>query len=249
MTQPLFSGAPQPVQGVTGGPAVLGGQIGNDPNTGNVVINPAPGNAVEIRKSPSAFNVYEYFNSNTDNVHITLATALGGPETIGVIAAPSTVSRDLQIVTSGSGHVLIPQLQLSLASASLLAPVSIPNTAATVINTFGAFVNPQPANFTVDATGITVMNAGYYLCIAYAFYNTSAGGTSRQINIYNVTTSAQILSGTANPVSSAQGAQGQSIIMQSLSAGTKVSLQTFQDSGAALNLLAAFIQVLKVGTL
>jgi hypothetical protein len=118
MTQPINSGAPQPVQGVTGGPPVLGGQIGNDPNSGNVVINPNPGNAVEIKKSPSAFNVYEYFNSNVDNVRLSLATALGGPEVMGVIAAPTSVNRDLQIVASGSGHVLIPSLQLTSAMVS-----------------------------------------------------------------------------------------------------------------------------------
>jgi hypothetical protein len=102
LTQPINSGAPTPVQGVTGGPAVLGGQISSDPSTGNVVINPNPGNAVEVKKAVSAFNVYEYFNSNTDNVRIGLQTATGGPEFIGVQAAPTSVTRDLAVGTTGN---------------------------------------------------------------------------------------------------------------------------------------------------
>lgn len=102
MTQPINSGAPQPVSGVTGGPPVLGGQIGNDPNSGNVVINPNPGNAVEVRASPSTFNVYEYFHTSTDNVRIALETALNGPEFIGIRTAPPAIARDLQIGTTGN---------------------------------------------------------------------------------------------------------------------------------------------------
>jgi len=110
MTQPINSGAPTPVQGVTGGPPVLGGQIGSDPVSGNVVINPNPGNAVQLKKSPSAFDVFEYFNSNTDYSRLSMTTALGGPDQVGIVSQPPSVTRDLQILASGNGHVTIPAL-------------------------------------------------------------------------------------------------------------------------------------------
>lgn len=101
MTQPINSGAPLPVQGVTGGPGLNNGSASIDSGTGNIVLTP-PGNAVEIKKAPSAFNVYEFFNSNVDNVRLTMQTATGGPEFIGVQAAPTSVARDLVIGTTGS---------------------------------------------------------------------------------------------------------------------------------------------------
>jgi hypothetical protein len=141
MTQPPYSGAPNPVTGVTGGPPVLGGQLGNDPNSGNVVINPNPGNAVEVRKSPSAFNVYEYFNSNTDYARIGLATALGGPEVIGVQAQPPSVNRDLQIVAAGSGHVIIPALQIENHTINLSADTPIGSGATAPVLLSAALAN------------------------------------------------------------------------------------------------------------
>src|SRR5215469_6084637 len=163
MTQPPNSGAPQPVQGVTGGPPVLGGQIGNDPSSGNVVINPNPGNAVEIKKSPSAFNVYEYFNSNTDNSRLTLATALGGPDVMGIVSAPTSVNRDLQIVASGNGHVSIPALQFTFQQISVGTLVPITQNVFTLI------------------TGTTLtLVAGAYLLTAEIQFNTVAGA------VYNV---------------------------------------------------------------
>jgi|SRR5215469_7279515 len=163
MTQPPHSGAPVPVQGVTGGPPVLGGQIANDPNSGNVVINPSPGNAVEIKKSPSAFNVYEYFNSNTDNVRLTMATQLGGPEQMGIVAAPPGVTRDLNITASGNGHVLIPALQLATGAVSSSAGVSLPlgvwtdltNTNLTVVA--GVFIILMEFGFVIGASQVSAV--------------------------------------------------------------------------------------------
>ena len=128
MTQPLHSGAPLPVSGVTGGPGINQGSASIDPSTGNIVFTP-PGNAVEIKKAPSAFNVYEYFNSNADYVRLALQTATGGPEQIGVFAQPTSVSRDLQIVASGNGHVIIPTLELvppQLSFISMSSNTAIP---------------------------------------------------------------------------------------------------------------------------
>lgn len=104
MTQPPFSGQPQPVQGVTGGPPVLGGQISNDPSTGNVVIAPNPGNVLQIRKgsNPQSLQVYEYFHSNTDYARVALNTQTNGPYQLQVETAPSTVIRELDINANGA---------------------------------------------------------------------------------------------------------------------------------------------------
>lgn len=117
MTQPPFSGAPVPVSGVTGGPAVLGGQVSNDPSSGNVVISPNPGNALQIRKSstPQAFQVYEYFNSNTDYSRISLNTQSGGPFQLAVETAPGSVIRDLQLIATG--NILIPTASLNFSGS------------------------------------------------------------------------------------------------------------------------------------
>jgi len=104
MTQPPNSGAPLPVAGVTGGPGLNQGAASIDSGSGNIVLTP-PGNAVEIKKAPSAFNVYEFFNTNADNVRLTMQTASGGPEFIGIVAAPTSVTRDLQIGASGNGFI------------------------------------------------------------------------------------------------------------------------------------------------
>src|SRR5215831_5998456 len=99
VTQPAFSGAPAPVQGVTGGPGLPQGVAGVEGSTGNVVITP-PSNTFQLSKgdSPQSLQVYEFYHSNLDNVRIELLTATGGPETIGVRAAPTSVTRDLNIV-------------------------------------------------------------------------------------------------------------------------------------------------------
>jgi hypothetical protein len=102
MTQPINSGAPTPVQGVTGGPGLPSGVAGVEGSTGNVVITP-PSNTFQLRKgdSPQALQVYEFYHSQTDNVRIELATAVGGPEFIGVRAAPAGVIRNLRVGTTG----------------------------------------------------------------------------------------------------------------------------------------------------
>lgn len=84
MTQPAAppnSGAPQPVQGVTGGPAVFGGQISNDPNDGSIVVAPNPGNVFQLRKgnNPQALQIYERFTSNTIYTRLGFYAQLNGP--------------------------------------------------------------------------------------------------------------------------------------------------------------------------
>lgn len=103
MTQPINSGAPVPVPGVTGGPAVLGGQLSNDPNDGSVVVAPNPGNVLQVRKGnqPTAFQVYEYFHSNTDFSRIALNSQTNGPFQLAVETLPTSVVRDLQIIANG----------------------------------------------------------------------------------------------------------------------------------------------------
>lgn len=102
--QPRFSGAPQPVSGVTGGPAVLGGQISNDPNDGSVVVAPNPGNVLQVRKGsqPTALQIYEYFHTNIDYARLALNSQANGPFQLSVETAPSSVIRDLQIGANGN---------------------------------------------------------------------------------------------------------------------------------------------------
>lgn len=103
MTQPINSGAPIPVQGVTGGPGLPVGAASIDGTTGNIVLTP-PSNTIQQKKtdSPQAFQIYEFFHSDSDFVRISLATATGGPEFIGVEVFPAGVLRDLVVGTSGS---------------------------------------------------------------------------------------------------------------------------------------------------
>lgn len=111
--QPPFSGAPTPVSGVTGGPPVLGGQISNDPTTGNIVVAGNPGNVFQIRKgnTPQALQVYEYFHTNTDFSRLSLNAQTGGPFQLSVETLPASVIRDLQIIAPGI--VSIPNLSMT----------------------------------------------------------------------------------------------------------------------------------------
>jgi len=149
MTQPINSGAPTPVQGVTGGPGLPQGVAGVEGTTGNVVVTP-PSNTLQVRKgdSPQSIQVYEFYHSQTDNVRLELLTATGGPETIGVRAAPAGVTRDLNIVASGNGRVTIPALQLPFttltgSSTTALAAgqfTDIPGTTSGVLATGTYFI-------------------------------------------------------------------------------------------------------------
>lgn len=103
MTQPINSGAPIPVQGVTGGPGLPQGVASVDGGTGNVIISP-PSNTIEQKKtdSPQSLLVYEYFHSNTDFVRVGLQTQTNGPEFVGVTVQPPGVIRDLTVGTTGN---------------------------------------------------------------------------------------------------------------------------------------------------
>jgi predicted Rdx family selenoprotein len=106
MTQPVNAGAPQPVQGVTGGPGLPQGVASVDGSTGNVVISP-PNNTIQFRKtdSPQALQVYEYFHTNADFSRISLNAQTGGPFQIAVETAPPAVVRGLQINAGGTVFV------------------------------------------------------------------------------------------------------------------------------------------------
>lgn len=125
MTQPIGSGAPAPVSGVTGGPGLPQGVASVDGGTGNVIISP-PSNTIEQKKTnvPQSLLVYEYFGSNTDFVRIGLQTQTNGPEFIGVTVAPAGVIRDLTIGTTGN-LLLAPGGGLAWrVLATALAPVT-----------------------------------------------------------------------------------------------------------------------------
>lgn len=150
--QPPSSGAPVPVAGVTGGPPVLGGQISNDPNTGNVVIAPNPGQVLQVRKgnNPTALQVYEYFHTNTDYSRIALNSQTNGPFSLAVETAPSTVIRALQL--NANGNLLIATANVTLTPTLL----TVPNLTATGnINAVGAGFsgNVSAANLTFASAG------------------------------------------------------------------------------------------------
>jgi hypothetical protein len=102
MTQP-GSGIPQPVPGVTGGQGLPQGVASVEGSTGNVVITP-PSNVLQVRKGvfPQSFQVYEYFNNNTDFSRIALNAQTGGPFQIAVETDPPSVIRGLDINAGGS---------------------------------------------------------------------------------------------------------------------------------------------------
>jgi hypothetical protein len=165
MTQPIHSGAPLPVFGVTGGPPVLGGQIGNDPSSGNIVITPTPGNATQIRKGaiPQTFQVYEYFNSNTDFSRISVNTQAGGPFQVAVETQPPSVIRDLQILTPGV--VTIPHLQVPGPRFGVGGVVSSPST------TSASFVDMPDMSITFTLAIATTV----FMWFTGAFVSTAIG--------------------------------------------------------------------------
>lgn len=112
--QPFNAGAPQPVMGVTGGPGINSGTASVDPGSGALVFHPQPANVVQVRGStPGAFQVYEYFHTNTDFSRLTLEAQAGGPFIIAVETDPTTVIRDLDINTPGN-VVITPGGSISL---------------------------------------------------------------------------------------------------------------------------------------
>lgn len=245
MTQPVGSGAPAPVQGVTGGPGLPSGVAGVEGGTGNVVITP-PSNTFQLRKgdSPQALQVYEFYHSATDNVRIELLTAVGGPEVIGVRAAPAGTTRDLQIVTSGNGRVTIPALQLPYSQA-LITSLSVSSAVQTTLSTWGSFVNPQPTVIVATAAGITPQVTGVYLIVLWQEFGPSAGGSRRDIRaLVGGAGTREYLQ--ALPVNAGLGATGNLVILMSVTAGTLITSTVYQDSGAALS-LNADLSVFKVG--
>jgi hypothetical protein len=130
---------------VTGGPGINQGTASINPGNGNLTLTP-PGNAVEIKKAPSAFNVYEYFNSNSDYSNISLQAQVGGPYLLTVQSQPTSVSRDLNISAGGSGVVRI--LSNLTVTNGITAPVSLS------IQTNSGSINLQGAN------GLTLLCLG-----------------------------------------------------------------------------------------
>jgi hypothetical protein len=127
MTQPIGSGAPTPVQGVTGGPGLPQGTASIDGETGNVVIQP-PGNTVQIKKtdSPQSLQVYEYFHTNTDFARIALDAQIGGPFSIDVETEPPSVIRGVEINAGGS---------LAINTNNVLIQTSVHITSTLIVDT------------------------------------------------------------------------------------------------------------------
>lgn len=133
MNAPPNSGQPTPVQGVTGGPPVLGGAIQQDPVTGAIILTPNPANVVQIRKgaSPQALQIYEYFNSPTDFSRLSLNTSPSGYQ-IAIESQPPSVVRPLDIIANGPVRIngatiaVLPITQLY----SAIGVVSGPTTAS-----------------------------------------------------------------------------------------------------------------------
>lgn len=149
MTQPPFSGAPIPVPGVTGGPPVLGGQIGNDPNDGSLVIQPNPGNVLQIRKGsqPTALQLYEFFTSNTVYSRLAFNTQTNGPFIIATESQPSVV-RELDINASGALKIQSGNASITLNPNGTNALVLAANGNATFTGQILAtnIAVPIPAN-------------------------------------------------------------------------------------------------------
>lgn len=103
MTQPLGSGAPIPVVGVTGGPGLPQGTASIEGDTGNVVISP-PSNTIQVKKTnvPQVFQIYEYYASVTDFSRISLNTQTSGPFQLAVETQPPGVLRSLWIISKGT---------------------------------------------------------------------------------------------------------------------------------------------------
>lgn len=125
--QPINSGAPVPVQGVTGGPGINQGTASVDPGTGALVFHPAPANVVQIRGStPGAFQVFEFSNSTTNFSRLGINAATGGPFVIDTeTGTTSPVVRDLVVRASGTLFLEAGNApQWSINNAGSLVPVS-----------------------------------------------------------------------------------------------------------------------------
>lgn len=103
MTQPIFSGAPTPVQGVTGGPGLPQGVASVDGSTGNVQISP-PNNTTQFKKGsvPQSLQVWESDAGPTNFQRISLNAQTGGPFQLAVEVQPPGTIRDLQIIATGN---------------------------------------------------------------------------------------------------------------------------------------------------
>lgn len=114
--QPPQSGAPTPVMGVTGGPGINNGTASIDPSNGALVFHPQPANVVQVRGStPGAFQVYEYFHTNTDFSRLTLEAQTGGPFIIAAETDPTTVIRGIDLNTAG-GPLIVTASQTQFSS-------------------------------------------------------------------------------------------------------------------------------------
>lgn len=198
--QPIGSGAPTPVQGVTGGPPVLAGQIQNDPNDGSVVVSPNPGNVFQIRKgaSPQALQIYEFFNASNNFARLAFNATLGGPFQIRVESTP-TVNRDLVINGSGTGVVQIPSLR-SATAVDFTGAVVNPNLTQLTAN--GSSTTLTTGGVWTDITGSTITPTvtGLYLVFVFGNWNNTAGAAQARVQVAAVPTNSGGGTGLANVI-------------------------------------------------
>lgn len=133
--QPINSGAPQPVQGVTGGPGLPQGVASVDGTTGNVQISP-PSNTIQQKKgaSPQSFQVYEFDAGTTNFSRISLNAQTGGPFQLAVETQPPSLIRGLQINAGGTLFINTQSVQFntSVQVNGNLVVAGVPNAGGIV---------------------------------------------------------------------------------------------------------------------
>lgn len=150
MTQQIFSGAPLPVSGVTGGPGLPQGVASVDGTTGNVQISP-PSNTIQQKKgaSPQSLQVYEFDGGPTSFARLALNAQTGGPFQLAVEVQPPGTIRALQINSNSS--ITLNCTAVSVPSASIGAQAFGGNTAFGT--NFG--IRPNfPGSFLYSGSGV-----------------------------------------------------------------------------------------------
>lgn len=136
----------------------------------------------------------------------------------------------------------------AIAQAGFSGTVSIPNTTWTPVNNW-AIGNTVDGPIGIwGATGFTIALAGWYDVTSTIQIAANAGGTQRLAGVF---INGTVISGRAcmiSPINAGVGAIGQVNTYVKLNVGDLVSSGGFQDSGGAVNLIQAFLELKYVGT-
>lgn len=123
------------------------------------------------------------------------------------------------------------------ASLATTAPQAIPNALSTTLNFGTVEFDTDGMTSLSDLTRFTVKISGYYrvTCLV-AFDPTKSGGTIRQVYIILNNVYEQTSVGQNPPVSGAtRAAPMQVSFLGSIQAGSWITFQVYQDSGATIN--------------